>query len=222
MFLIFPTDLPGKKKYSKKYTSNRSHNTYSSRKSYVSSRKRLVHYRVKRGDSLYKIARIYKTTVTSIKQLNRLKSNRIYKGQRLKVYKNHYIKKKKSAQSRPYFRWPIYYVRSVKKDTYSGVKPIGILINGPPGAPVRSSAKGQVVRVGRMRGYGKYIVVRHKSRYATVYAKLNRVTVHEGQYLKKGQRLGFMSRDFPQIHFQIDYAGKPQNPLTYLPGRKKS
>ena len=42
-------------------------------------------YRVRQGDTLYGIARRFETTVASIKQLNRLVSNRINIGDRLTV-----------------------------------------------------------------------------------------------------------------------------------------
>jgi len=244
IFFIIPTEGSGKSQWSKKYKASRYKNSYSSGKSYVSLRKRLIIYRVRRGDSLFRIARKYKTTTKNIKKLNGLWSNKIYRGQRLKIYKKYYVKKryykKRSSKKRSYyskkrrrhytpkyvprrnkpsFRWPVYYVHSVKRDAYSGVKPIGILIKGPPGSSVRSSASGKVVRVGYMRGYGKYIVVKHKNRFATVYAKLNTITVREGQVINKGTRVGYMSQNYPQIHFQIDYAGKPLNPLSYLPRR---
>lgn len=43
-------------------------------------------YRVKRRDSLYKISRKFKVKVSSIKKWNGLKYNRIYPGQKLKIY----------------------------------------------------------------------------------------------------------------------------------------
>jgi membrane-bound lytic murein transglycosylase D len=46
---------------------------------------RTVTYRVKRGDTLYAIARLFDTTVERIKSLNRLRSNRITPGTRLKI-----------------------------------------------------------------------------------------------------------------------------------------
>jgi membrane-bound lytic murein transglycosylase D len=51
----------------------------------ASSRSRQV-YRVKRGDTLSSIARLFETSVTAIKQWNKLRSNRINPGQRLTVY----------------------------------------------------------------------------------------------------------------------------------------
>lgn len=45
-----------------------------------------THHIVKKGDTLYDIAAKYKTTVTRIKNLNNLRSNVIYPGQKLKLY----------------------------------------------------------------------------------------------------------------------------------------
>jgi membrane-bound lytic murein transglycosylase D len=44
-----------------------------------------VVHRVKSGETLFSIARLYRTTVASLKQLNRLRSNTILAGQRLTV-----------------------------------------------------------------------------------------------------------------------------------------
>jgi membrane-bound lytic murein transglycosylase D len=43
-------------------------------------------YRVKRGDTLYSIARVYRTTVAAIKSWNKLRSNSIQIGQRLTIF----------------------------------------------------------------------------------------------------------------------------------------
>ncbi len=44
-----------------------------------------VTYRVKPGDTLYAIARLFDTTVARIKSLNRLNSSQIKPGTRLKI-----------------------------------------------------------------------------------------------------------------------------------------
>ena len=45
-----------------------------------------VTYRVKRGDTLFAIAKLYRTTVASLKTWNRLRSNSIQVGQRLTIF----------------------------------------------------------------------------------------------------------------------------------------
>jgi membrane-bound lytic murein transglycosylase D len=46
-----------------------------------------VIHRVKRGDTLFSIARRYDTTVESLKEWNRLRSSNIQVGQRLTIFR---------------------------------------------------------------------------------------------------------------------------------------
>ena len=48
-----------------------------------------INYIVKKGDSLYAIARVYNTTVQEIQKLNNLKSNALSIGQELKIPENY-------------------------------------------------------------------------------------------------------------------------------------
>ena len=63
-----------------------------------------THHVVKKGDTLYKIAKKYKTSVTKIKSLNNLSSSIIYPGQKLALYGNvankSYLVKKGDSVSR--------------------------------------------------------------------------------------------------------------------------
>ena len=47
-----------------------------------------IFYRVQKGDLLASIANEYDVTVKQIKKWNRLKSTKVKKGQRLKIYTN--------------------------------------------------------------------------------------------------------------------------------------
>ena len=47
-----------------------------------------LYHRVKRGDTLFGIARLYKTTVASLKTWNKIRGNAIQPGQRLTIYTN--------------------------------------------------------------------------------------------------------------------------------------
>ena len=51
----------------------------------VDSSPKTVTYRVKRGDTLFEIAQLFDTTVARIKSLNKLQSNQITPGTRLKI-----------------------------------------------------------------------------------------------------------------------------------------
>jgi|GEM_PF-1480040 len=198
------------------------------------SPRRTLRYRIRRGDTLYSLARRYKTTVTRIRKANNLTSrSRIKQGQILKiptgtgrasktrgvVHKKKPTKRKKvTPKNRPAFRWPMVRVTGYNRDNSQGVRPIGLLIKSRANAPVRSSASGTVRHIGYMRGYGNFIVIQHQGRYMTVYANLERISVSRGRRIRRGEAIGHIGRD-RTLHFQIDYAGKPKNPLKYLPRR---
>ncbi len=54
----------------------------------VATKKKVKRYRIRSGDNLYKIARKFGTTVKRIKRINNLSSNRIMRGQYLKIAAN--------------------------------------------------------------------------------------------------------------------------------------
>jgi len=102
----------------------------------------------------------------------------------------------------------------------------GVDIGGKPGDPVVAAAGGQVLYTGTgIRGFGKLIVIRHEGGFSSVYAHNREILVKEGQTVARGQRiaeLGDTDADRPKLHFEIRKAGKPVDPLKYLPGGKPS
>ncbi|HOP64606.1 MAG TPA: LysM peptidoglycan-binding domain-containing M23 family metallopeptidase [Spirochaetota bacterium] len=197
------------------------------------SKCRITVYTVKKGDTLYSISRKKGVTVDSISDLNRIKGNRIYSGMKLKIRscgengkaetaskncsKNY---SSKSFSSSGKFAWPLKKVSSYKRDGSSGIKSIGIFIKGVPNCDVVASQDGVVKKIGYMRGYGQYVAISHKGRYVTVYSNLSCVRVKEGARVSRGMVIGGLSSD-RTLHFQIGHAGKPENPLKHLPGRRK-
>ena len=102
----------------------------------------------------------------------------------------------------------------------------GVDIGGKPGDPVVAAAAGQVLYTGTgIRGFGKLIVIRHEGGFSSVYAHNREILVKEGQSVARGQRiaeLGDTDADRPKLHFEIRKAGKPVDPLRYLPGERPS
>ena len=102
----------------------------------------------------------------------------------------------------------------------------GVDIGGKPGDPVVAAAAGHVLYTGTgIRGFGKLIVIRHEGGFSSVYAHNREILVKEGQTVARGQRiaeLGDTDADRPKLHFEIRKAGKPVDPLKYLPGAKPS
>jgi|GEM_PF-1176410 len=187
-------------------------------------------YIVKRGDTLYGIARRERVPVSTITSLNRLKKNKIFVGMKLKVPgrkctadKKKPLSKKKTSivrnkSGKLRFRWPLNNVKKCVRDGGSNVKPIGVIIKTGSGALVRAAESGVVRRVGYMRGFGKYIVIEHRNDYMTVYSNMGAVHVSEGQDISRGGAIGKVTSS-RTIHFQIDRNGKARNPLSLLPSR---
>lgn len=188
-------------------------------------------HKVKKGDSLYGISAKYDIAVEDLKAANKIRGNEIKIGSTLKIpgSKEKIFKRKKSPSPRknnieshqknvgaPAFRWPVTKVKKYKRDGEDGVKPIGIVIDASSGSNVVCSATGVVEKIGYMRGFGNYVIVKHPSGFSTVYSNIAGIAVSEGDEIRTGQMIGRVSND-SRIHFQIDLKGRPENPLDYLP-----
>lgn len=191
-------------------------------------------YRVKSRDTLYRISNRFKVSQDDLCRINHI-NNRcsIKAGTLLKIpalpstskeKRNTVSKIADDASSRtsdphPAFIWPIRNIVHCSSEQMRGVKSIGITITGRPGASVLSSASGVVRRVGYMRGYGNYVVISHRERYATVYANLGKILVTEGERIRSGIPIARIEGNDTDLHFQIDHEGRPKDPLKFLPKR---
>jgi lipoprotein NlpD len=96
----------------------------------------------------------------------------------------------------------------------------GIDISGNFGDPVFAALPGKVVYAGDgLRGYGNLIILKHNSQYLSAYAYNSSLVVHEGEWVKKGQKIAAMGRvgnGNPMLHFEIRKAGLPVNPMNLL------
>ena len=103
----------------------------------------------------------------------------------------------------------------------NGVKHDGVDIAAPAGTPVLAAARGEVIYVGRMRGYGNIIIVQHDGRYATVYAHISKNSVRQGQRVACGQMIGRVGRSGrtsgANLHFEVRHNNVASNPLALLP-----
>jgi lipoprotein NlpD len=118
------------------------------------------------------------------------------------------------------WRWPSN-GQVVSQFTEGGRK--GIAIAGAPGEAVFAAEGGKVVYAGNgLRGYGNLVIVKHDNDLLSAYAHNRTILVKEGQLVKRGQQiaeLGMTDADKPMLHFEIRKAGKPVDPLGYLPNR---
>ncbi len=99
----------------------------------------------------------------------------------------------------------------------------GITIAGRLGQPVLAAAAGRVVYAGNgLVGYGQLIIIKHSRTYLSAYGYNRRLLVHEGQVVRRGERIAAMGRNGrepPALYFELRHDGRPVNPLAYLPRR---
>ena len=99
----------------------------------------------------------------------------------------------------------------------------GVSIVNVTGSPVVAAALGEVVYAGSgLGGYGNLIIIKHNYDYLSAYAHNKTLLVHEGEKIKKGQKIATMGdsgSDHVHLHFEIRYRGKSVDPLRYLPKR---
>jgi lipoprotein NlpD len=96
----------------------------------------------------------------------------------------------------------------------------GIDIAGKVGEPVLAASDGKVVYAGNsLRGYGNLVIVKHDNTYLTAYAHNSKLLVKEGDSVRKGQRIAEMGdtdANAIKLHFELRVNGKPVNPTPYL------
>ncbi|MEJ0044162.1 MAG: peptidoglycan DD-metalloendopeptidase family protein [Rhizomicrobium sp.] len=77
----------------------------------------------------------------------------------------------------------------------SGQRNDGINIAAPFGTPIHAAAAGQISYAGNeLRGYGNLVLIKHDDGYVTAYAHAERIVVNRGDYVQKGQVIGYTAR----------------------------
>lgn len=70
-------------------------------------------------------------------------------------------------------------------------------------------------------GYGRYIMIDHGNGKATLYAHMTDIVVNEGDYVQKGQLVGYVGTTGwstgPHLHFETRLNGEKYNPMTEYP-----
>lgn len=134
---------------------------------------------------------------------------------------NPQVRKAALDPSSPRFGWPTRGRLSSGYGLRRGRHHEGIDIASPHGSPIFAAEAGRVIHSGRMRGYGKVVVVKHAGRYRTIYAHASRLVVRRGEFVERGQKIaevGSTGRSTgPHLHFEIRRDESPRNPLAYLP-----
>lgn len=136
-------------------------------------------------------------------------------------------KKHKKRKSKKFaLIWPIKGMLTSKFGIRKGKKHEGIDIGAPKGTKIVASEAGKVIFSGwGPRGYGKMIIIKHSSKYITVYAHNSKNVVSLGDTVKRGEKIGHVGTTGrttgPHIHYEIRVNLVARDPLLYLSKRKK-
>jgi murein DD-endopeptidase MepM/ murein hydrolase activator NlpD len=116
--------------------------------------------------------------------------------------------------------WPVKGVLYSRFGIRSGRRHDGIDIAAPEGTAVTAAAAGTVIYTGEQAGYGSLVILRHGSGLVTLYAHASAVLVKSGQAVTAGTpiaRVGHSGRTTgPHLHFEVREGTRPRNPLLYL------
>ena len=96
----------------------------------------------------------------------------------------------------------------------------GVDLAAPTGTPVYATADGLVEKAQWFSSYGKYIQIGHGNELETRYAHLSRIAVSAGEFVQKGDLIGYVGSTGrstgPHLHYEVRIAGAAVNPLPYM------
>lgn len=98
----------------------------------------------------------------------------------------------------------------------------GIDLRVPVQTPVYTTADGVVsfAKRGYNGGYGHMVKIDHAYGFRTVYAHLNTLAANEGDFVKKGQVIGYSGNSGlstgPHLHYEVLFLGERLNPKPFM------
>jgi hypothetical protein len=96
----------------------------------------------------------------------------------------------------------------------------GMDFTGTEGSDIFVTGDGVVVEAGySFYGYGNRVVVDHGYGYKTIYAHLLKISVDEGQKVKRGEVIGTLGNTGrstgAHLHYEVKLYNKSKNPINY-------
>lgn len=96
----------------------------------------------------------------------------------------------------------------------------GLDINNRIGTPIIAPARGTVSLAAQDGAYGNSVEIDHGSGIITKYAHMQRYLVKQGQWVKRGEIIGYIGMTGrttgPHLHYEVRLNGMPVNPLRYI------
>jgi len=134
-----------------------------------------------------------------------------------------------SAKKKAFIKTPVKFTRISSRFTNKRWHPVlkrwrahkGVDYAAPSGTPVKAAGRGTVSFVGRQRGYGKVIILKHGDQYTTVYGHLSGYAkgLKKGQAVTQGEVIGYVGQTGlatgPHLHYEFRVNGKHVDPLSH-------
>ena len=123
------------------------------------------------------------------------------------------------------FGWPLagYGYGSITQyygGMYSGTPHKGLDIGVPYGTPIYASESGQVLSAEYHWSWGNNVLIWHNGTYSTRYAHCSSLAVSAGQYVEKGQVIGYVGStgqsSGPHLYFEVYQNGTRVDPLGFV------
>ncbi|MBW6462813.1 MAG: M23 family metallopeptidase [Bacillota bacterium] len=96
----------------------------------------------------------------------------------------------------------------------------GVDIIGAHGSEIWATAGGEVIFTGYRGSYGNMVIIDHGYEYETYYAHLTGFAVRAGDFVERGQIIGYMGASGrvtgTHLHYEVHYGGSPVNPNNYM------
>ncbi|MFH1228789.1 MAG: LysM peptidoglycan-binding domain-containing M23 family metallopeptidase [Planctomycetota bacterium] len=182
-----------------------------------------IYHRVEKGQTLWRISKIYNIELEELARLNRIPdTTSIEVGQMIFIPRQQKPLSITPKYSSDDFIWPLRgKVISTFGQTYANMINKGINIEPGSRREVTASRGGRVIFYSaNFGGFGKTIIIDHQDGFSTVYARNAEVFIKTGDNIQKGEVIahaGSAGRDKnTYLHFEIRKGYLAQNPLFYL------
>ncbi len=100
------------------------------------------------------------------------------------------------------------------------IENVGIDIQANNGTYVKSVLDGVVSTITYIRGHGNIIIIDHGGGFSTVYAQIDKITVHENEYVQKGNAIASVVKaedgSVSKLHFEVWGNQNKLNPEIWL------
>ena len=130
-----------------------------------------------------------------------------------------------SYDSSESFQWPLPgYGHSSITQYFGNNGHKGLDIGAPEGTPIVASRSGKVMVANNYDSWGDswgyYVAIYHDSTYSTLYAHMSSVAAYEGQWVNKGDIIGYVgstgNSTGNHLHFEVYQNGTRVNPSQFV------